>query len=296
VLIAGEAGTGREAVARAIHAASSRAGEPFIAIDCAADPHRRLSRLLTQFRRADSGRRAETVGAARTDHGAPLRGVDGGTLFLRNPFDLPIQMQAELARLLRDSAAVKSRDGRPVRLSVRPIAAVDSGFRARVDDGTVGPELYRRFSAVRIDLAPLRARPGDIPEFAQAVVDQVCQERHVATKRLTPAALALLSAFPWWGNVVELHDLLDAMVRRATDGEIDLQEVLRHVQLDGARAVPVAVGTLREARSRFEREYISGVLARHNGRISTAAVDLGLERANLYRKMRQLGVRRQGLP
>lgn len=120
------------------------------------------------------------------------------------------------------------------------MAAVDSGFRARVDDGTVRPELYRRFLAVRIDLPPLRARPGDIPEFAQAVVEQICQERHVPPKRLATAALALLAALPWLGNVVELRDLVEALVRQTHDSLIDLQDVLQHVRLDGARAVPVA--------------------------------------------------------
>lgn len=248
VLIAGEPGTGREAVARAIHAASARASGSFIAIDCAADPHRNLRRFLNEH--VDS--RAQT-GKGDSESVSSGGGAAGcGTLFLRNPFDLPIPLQGQLTRALRDAGPVKSGDGRPLKVKVRPMAAVD---------------------------------------FAQAVVEQICQERQVPIKRVTPPALALLSAFPWWGNVVELCDLLDAVVRRATDREIDLHEVLEHVRLDGARAVPVAVGPLREARARFEREYISAVLARHRGRIGTAAVELGLERANLYRKLRQLGVR-----
>lgn len=293
VLIAGEPGSGREALARAIHGASSRAKGPFVAIDCAADPDRSLWHLLDRTGRPTAGQGTGRYPLRRTRRdGDPLQ-MDGGTLFLRNPFDLPLPIQGRLARVLRDAELLNSGDGRSAMLNVRPIAAVDGGFRPGAGDGTVRPELYRRFAAVRIDLTPLRARPGDIPEFAQALANLSCQHRQMPPKRLAGAASALLAALPWWGNVVELRDLIDVLVRQVTGAVIDLGDVLGHVRLDRARAAPVAVGSLREARMRFERDYISTVLARHNGRMVDVAAELGLERANLYRKMRQLGIRRQ---
>ena len=277
VLIAGGPGTGREALARTIHEASSRADGSFVVIDCAADLTRELSRLLD-----------DTDGRPG---GTPR--PNAGTLFLRNPFDLPRLLQGRLAGFLREgTASGAGRRRAPDQCNVRPIAAVDAGFDRRAHDETIQPGLYRRFSAVRIDLPALREQAGRIPRLAQAIVTRTCEETGQPPKRLARATSTLLAALAWRGNLVELQEVLEAAVGHAGP-VVELQDVIKHVTFDGARGMPVAAGSLRDARARFEREYIAAVLTRNDYQMAPTAAELGVERANLYRKIRQLRVPRR---
>jgi two-component system nitrogen regulation response regulator NtrX len=174
------------------------------------------------------------------------------------------------------------------------MAGVDPGFESALHDGRVREDLFRRLSVISIDVPPLRNRREDIPALANYFVREICARLRLPPKTLSRPALALIAALPWRGNAVELRTLLESVVVDLQGGRgIGLEDVLAHVRLDGGAAVYSSGGTLRQARARFERDYIATVLEQHHGRMSDAAKALGLQRTNLYRKMRSLRVNRR---
>ena len=173
------------------------------------------------------------------------------------------------------------------------MAGVDPAFDAALQEGRVRDDLFRRLSVIRIDMPPLRSRREDIPALANYFVREICAVLRVPPKTLSRPALSLIAALPWRGNAVELRALLESVVAGLAGGRgIGLEDVLAHVRLDGGAVVFGKGGTLRQARARFEREYIAAVLEQHRGRISEAAKALGIQRTNLYQKMRSLKVAR----
>jgi two-component system nitrogen regulation response regulator NtrX len=218
----------------------------------------------------------------------------GGTLFLQNVADAPTRVQGRLARALRDREAVVAETGKAVLLDVRPMASADPGIDRFVQEGRVRDDLFRRLSVIRIEMPSLRDRREDIPALANYFVREILAARRTSPRTLSRAALALIGALPWRGNANELRTLLEAAMTGQPEGRaIGIEDVLAHVQLDGGSAVFANGGTLRKARARFEREYITAVLEEHDGRISDAAKALGIQRTNLYRKMRSLRVNRR---
>jgi two-component system nitrogen regulation response regulator NtrX len=290
VLLRGERGTGRQLIARSIHAAQGGGTSPFIVVDCAEyEPDELNERLFGTSTGADAAKGLERVAARGLVHQAI-----GGTLYLQNIAEAPARVQTRLGRILRDREAALVETGEIVGLDVRPMASADPGIETIVQEGRVRDDLFRRLSVIRIDVPPLRNRREDIPARANFFVREVCAAHQVPPKTLSRAALSLISALPWRGNAIELRTLVEAIVNSLTVGRgIGLEDVLAHVKLDGGSIVHGNGGTLRQARARFEREYISAVLEQHQGRISEAAKALGIQRTNLYRKMRSLKVARE---
>jgi DNA-binding NtrC family response regulator len=159
-----------------------------------------------------------------------------------------------------------------------------------VGEGQLRLDLFQRLSQTCIAVPSLRERPGDIPEVAETIAAQL---RGGAAPVFTQAALTVLAAPAWPGNLDELRTVLDRVLRTAPDGPIRQEDVLAQLPIDGGFARVAPHVSLREARRQFEREYIASVLERHRWRMSDAARTLGIERANLYRKTRQLGILRR---
>jgi two-component system nitrogen regulation response regulator NtrX len=293
VLVRGEEGTGRQVVARAIHAGCASGGGKFVSIDCAAGETEQLDTEL--FGAAARGPQSDSSGRGLERIGRNSRVHDalGGTLYLRNIPEAPTRVQARLARILRDREAVLVETGATISLDIRPMAGVDPGFDGALQEGRVREDLFRRLSVICIDMPPIRGRREDIPALANYFVREICGSMRVPHKTLSRPALSLIAALPWRGNAVELRSLLESVVTGLAGGRnIGLEDVLAHVRLDGGAVVYSNGGTLRQARARFEREYIAAVLEQHHGRISEAAQVLGIQRTNLYRKMRSLHVSR----
>ena len=292
VLVRGEEGSGRQIAARAIHAMQRSTDGAFMAVDCAACDGAELDVQL--FGPAPRGHSVDSAsGLERVSRQGVLHHVRGGTLYLQNVADAPARVQARLARLLRDREAIVTETGDTVPFDVRPMAGVTPGFDTAVEDGRVREDLVRRLSVIRIEMPPLRSRREDIPALANYFLREKCASLRVPPKTLSRSALALLSALPWRGNADELRRLLDSIVTGMQVGRgIALDDVLAHVRLDGGAALFATGVTLKQARSRFEREYIAIVLEQHHGRIGDAARSLGIQRTNLYRKMRSLKVPR----
>jgi two-component system nitrogen regulation response regulator NtrX len=290
VLIRGEEGTGRQVAARAIHTSQRSGDSAFVPVDCAAFDGEELEAEL--FGRAAHGPHSDGAsGLERVSRQGRLHHARGGTIYLQNVAEAPTRVQVRLARLLRDREAIVAETGDTVPFDVRPVAGVDPGFDAAVQDGRVRTELVRRLSVIRIDMPALRNRREDIPALANYFLREMCASQRVPPKTLSRSALSLLSALPWRGNAVELRQLLDSVVTGMKEGRgIALEDILAHVRLDGAAGLLSNGGTLKQARARFEKEYIASVLEQHRGRISEAASALGIQRTNLYRKMRSLKV------
>jgi DNA-binding NtrC family response regulator len=273
VLITAEPGLDAEAVARSVHAASSRRSAPFIVMPCDGAAAGDLERtLFGAQRRGANTTELELIGPT----GALAR-ANGGVLFLSNLHELPAPLQRRLARILRDGEARMPRRSGSVVLDVRVIggreSSIDSGLR---DD------LVRRLP-VLIDVPPLRQRRDDVPAIAEAML----AARDVGL-RFTPAALTVLAALPWRRNTSELAGLIGRLTAGESSNLIRQEDVLAEVQLGRTPYRPS--GNLRDARRQFERDYIASVLRDHEWHMREAAQTLGIERANLYRKARQLGI------
>jgi two-component system nitrogen regulation response regulator NtrX len=293
VMVRGEEGTGRQVVARAIHAAQPHPDGAFVCLDCAAFDADQLDAELFGAAASPPNGDGPARGMERVSRRSLLHDALGGTLYLQNVAEASSRVQGRLARVLRDREAVLVETGATMSCDIRPMAGVDHAFDSALDDGRVRDDLFRRLSVIRIDMPALRSRREDIPALANYFVRDICASLRVPPKTLSRPALSLIAALPWRGNAVELRSLLEGVVTGLAGGRgIGLEDVLANVRLDGGAVVSSSGGTLRQARARFEREYIGAVLEQHHGRISDAARTLGIQRTNLYRKMRSLRVNR----
>jgi two-component system response regulator PilR (NtrC family) len=292
VLLIGEAGSGREMIARAIHSLGPQPHSPFVPVSCLAGPSDDVEERLFGV----AADRAQTQGKSRVPDRIGSSGAvyqaRGGTLYLASLVDAPARVQAKLARLTRDREAFLVDKRTTVDLDVRAMGAVDAEFEAALSDGRLRRDIYERLGHLRIEVPALRRRREDIPLLAVHLLRELRQALGAPAQQFSRSALALLSALPWPGNGRELRALVEAIVRSVDGPVIQLDDLLAHVKLDGVAPRIDASGSLRDARMRFERDWISSVLMRHQGKVGDAARALGIQRTNLYRKVRQLKVAR----
>ena len=287
VLIYGENGTGKELVARAIHALSARRNEPFVEMNCAAIPEDLIeSELFGHVRGAFTG----------ASDSKPGRFVlaDGGTLFLDEIADMSMRTQAKVLRVLQEQA-FEPVGGSTLRVDVRVIAATNKDLKTEIAAGRFREDLYFRLNVVPLRVPPLRERPEDVPPLARHFVEQFSRA-YGRIKSLAPEALPALQSYRWPGNVRELKNVIERLVILTVADVIGMDDVRRMM---GAEAEPVddllrGFATLREGRENFERQFIQKRLQEAGGNVVRAAELLGLERSNLYRKMRALGIRGGG--
>ena len=289
VLLLAEGGQDVERIASEIHRTGADAGQPFIGVDCAQASSSETERLV--FGDTPDEARREDLEAVASNSSIVAAGR--GVLFLSHVLDLSDSAQRRLARLLRDGEMVVTPPGHRRPFEARVIAAAGPDLRVELREGRFRSDLHRRLSGVVIDIPPLRERAEDLPRMAKALAREAAAAAGCRFCGFTQTALTLLAACPWRDNVDELRGLLERVVASAGDRVIRIEDVLAHVRLDGRTPPVVPDGTLREARRRFEREYISATLAQHEGRMGDAARALGIQRTNLYRKVRQLGVTRR---
>ena len=283
VLLTAEPGAAVESVARELHARSRRASGPYVIVECAAVDAARADRLLFGSPAQDAPTDLESIsGDGR------VAAARGGTLFLQDAAELPAAAQARLARIARDGEMRV--DGVQAAAALRFVASASPAIDADVNAHRFRMDLYRRLSSTRIDLPPLRDRAEDVPALATWLLDDICDAHGVARRSFTQAALALVGALTWPGNVGELRTALERVVTDAREDIVQIEHLLPALQLRRVPAAFTPAGNLREARLRFEREYIAAVLQHHGWRMMDAAQALGIQRPNLYRKARQLGI------
>jgi DNA-binding NtrC family response regulator len=284
VLIEAEAGLDVAEVAKAIHARGRRGG-PFIAVECAAADPASVERELF----GDSLRRASTELETVTARSA-IAVARNGTLYLGDLSELSAPAQARLGRVARDGEVRIAGGAAACRLDICLIASTSADADVEAEEGRLRRDLLRHLARVRVRVPPVRQRPEDVSLIIEQVVSRLCDRAGASHKTFTQPALTLLSAMPWRGNLVELRDAMSHLVVEVAQPLIQLEDVLGHIRFEGTLAPRAPSGTLRAARQEFERDYITLVLQHHRWRMGDAARTLGIQRTNLYRKARQLGI------
>ena len=283
VLIYGENGTGKELVARSVHALSRRAAGPFVEVNCAAIPEELIeSELFGYTKGAFTG--------AVTNHRGKFEAADGGTIFLDEVGDMSLKTQAKVLRVLQEQVVepVGGRGG--VSVDVRVLAATNKDLRQAIDHGLFRADLFFRLNVIPISVPSLRERREDISQLATHFLEEFAYEYGHRVKTLDDAALTVLRAYGWPGNVRELRNVLERLAIMVPGEEIGADDLGFLSGGGGDDSKDTAAVPLQVARERFERDYIVRALARQRGNISRAAEALGVERSNLYRKMRAFGI------
>ncbi len=287
VLILGDNGTGKELVARTVHALSHRRAGPFIEVNCAAIPEELIeSELFGHVRGAFTG--------AVSDRRGKFEAADGGTIFLDEIGDMSLKTQAKVLRALQEQVVEPVGSRQQITVDVRVIAATNKDLSAAIRSGQFREDLYFRLNVIPVFVPPLRERREDIPRLAEFFMTGFAQEYGRRPKAFEPEALDRLQRYGWPGNVRELRNLIERLVIMAPGDSIsgaDLAFLQTDSEPTGATEPPGATPLpLHEARDRFERDYILRALAQQHGNMSRTAEVLGVERSNLYRKMRAFGI------
>ena len=297
VLIAGESGTGKELVARAIHRLSPRAEGPFIKVNCAAIPAELIeSELFGYERGAFTGAQGRKKGMFEL--------ANEGTLFLDEIGDMSASAQAKVLRALQSGEISRVGSEKAIAVDVRVLAATNKDLEVEVQEGRFREDLFFRLNVVPILTPPLRERKGDIPLLAKGFLREFSLENGLREKPIDDDVLEELADRHWPGNVRELRNVVERMAilsgDRITVDDLPEEGVLsvgRRESGPPSDLPPTLDGsggrlTLREYRSRVEKEYILQTLDEVGWNISRAATILGVERTNLHKKMRTYGIRR----
>ncbi|OFW33222.1 MAG: Fis family transcriptional regulator [Acidobacteria bacterium RIFCSPLOWO2_12_FULL_65_11] len=288
VLISGENGTGKELIARTIHALSRRRAGPFIEVNCAAIPEDLIeSELFGHVRGAFTG--------ALADRRGKFEMADGGTIFLDEIGDMSLKTQAKVLRVLQEQTLEPVGGTTSVRVDTRVLAATNKDLLVEIRAGRFREDLYFRLNVIPIFAPPLRDRQDDIQLLAEHFMAEFAQEYGRRIKTFTPDAIRLLRQYSWPGNVRELRNVIERLMIMVVGDTITAADVsfLDHDgpgQRERVPAAPHGRLTLHQARDRFERDLIVRTLAEQQGNISQTAETLGVERSNLYRKMKAFGI------
>ena len=280
ILVLGESGSGKEVLARAIHAESPRSAGPFVAVNCAA-----LTESLLESELFGHEKGAFTGAIARRK--GKFEAADGGTLFLDEVGDVSPKLQLELLRVLEDRSFHRVGGNEPIHVDVRIVAATNRDLRKLVADGRFRDDLYYRLNVIPILVPPLRERREDIPLLVDRFVEALSVELKRKLDGVSHEAMAALLAHDWPGNVRELRNVLERGAVVATGAMIQLQDLGLVSGLGDAEGAPVP-GTLEDV----ERRHISEVLLAAAGNVTQAARTLGIDRVTLYKKIRKYGLRR----
>jgi two-component system, NtrC family, nitrogen regulation response regulator NtrX len=287
VLIYGENGTGKELVARTIHALSRRRGAAFIEVNCAAIPEELIeSELFGHVRGAFTG--------AVADRRGKFEAADGGTIFLDEIGDMSLKTQAKVLRVLQEQTMEAVGGSTPIKVDVRVLAATNKDLQQEIRAGRFREDLYFRLSVVPIFVPALRDRAEDVRLLADHFMAEFAREYGRRIKTFDAEALAVLQRYPWPGNVRELRNVIERLMIMVFGDVISVSDLGFLDPNALRRAEPVAASTARltlhDARDRFERELILRTLAEQQGNMSRTAEVLGVERSNLYRKMKTFGI------
>ncbi len=297
VLITGESGTGKELIARALHRLSPRHDAPFVKVNCAAIPGELIeSELFGYERGAFTGAQARRKGMFEL--------ADGGTLFLDEIGDMSLNAQAKVLRALQSGEITRVGSEKSIAVDVRVVAATNKDLEKAITDGEFREDLFFRLNVVPLRSPGLRERRDDIPALAAAFLRDFCAENGLKDKPIGPEVLERLQQKAWPGTVRELRNVVERMAILSGD-VIEVEDLpadgklARAAARESGEATPDPIHdedgrrlTLREYRDRAERRYLVSTLEECEWNVSKAASMLGVERTNLHKKMRSLGVQR----
>jgi two-component system nitrogen regulation response regulator NtrX len=283
VLISGESGTGKELVARAIHAQSKRRGAPFVEINSAAIPEELVeSELFGHVKGAFSGATANKKGKFEI--------ADGATLFLDEIGDMSPRVQAKMLRVLEEQRFEPVGSNRAVKVDVRVISATNKRLDDLIDNGNFRADLFYRLNVIPFQIPPLRERLEDVEALVDHFNRKFSADYGKRAKTLTDEALDALRKYTWPGNVRELRNTIERVIIMIGKQKIGVKELPEFGSADEAPASSFRFPSFKAATDAYQREFILHKLAEHDGNVSKAAEEMGVDRSHLYRRMRNLGV------
>jgi two-component system nitrogen regulation response regulator GlnG len=306
VLIQGESGTGKELIARAIHFNSKRLGKPFIALNCAAIPKELLESELFGFEKG------AFTGAVERKLGK-FEQANGGTIFLDEIGDMPLDLQAKILRVLQEKEITRTGGNQSIAVDTRIVAATNQDLQERVRQKAFREDLYYRLNVVPIHLVPLRERKDDIPLLVDYFVKTSCIELEVLVKQCSPEAIRMLANYPWPGNVRELENTIKRAVILSSDPLLTVADFsslptqkagnVRNEELSLEALVEIKLRSSLEniekmetgdlhgmVLAQVERPLIRFVLEKTRGNQVRAADILGINRNTLRKKIQELGI------
>ncbi|MBT6629261.1 MAG: sigma-54-dependent Fis family transcriptional regulator, partial [Gemmatimonadetes bacterium] len=294
VLIYGESGTGKELVARAIHRQSNRSEGPFVRVNCGALPRELVESELFGHEKG------AFTGAVRQKKGR-FELAQGGTIFLDEIADLPLDTQVNLLRVLQEKEFDRVGGEQTLTADVRVVAATNRKLKQMVADNEFREDLYYRLEVIPIQLPPLRQRRDDIPALVVHVLAKKCREINVPMRRLTEEAMQVLTQYPWPGNVRELENIIErtvVLVDSDTIGSNDLPlELVPDLDVDlvsdsgsADMAANADGGPMTQRLERLEKQMIEGAMQEAKGVKTQAAERLGIKTSALYYKLDKYGI------
>jgi DNA-binding NtrC family response regulator len=290
VLITGEAGTGKELVAKWIHQLSPRKGSPIVEVNCAAIPSELIeSELFGHEKGAFTGATKQRIGK--------FEQADGGTLFLDEIGDMSLSAQAKVLRVLQESKIQRVGGDRSIPVNVRVICATNKDLLEQIEENEFREDLYHRISVILFHVPPLRERRDDIPAIARAFCERLGRRNGLPGKRFSEGALERLKRLDWRGNVRELQNVVERLIVLTSDDEIKAEDVDRYVRPGSAAADPMQnlleqYDEFGEFRDMAEKIFIEKKLDEYDWNVSRTAEAIGIQRSHLYNKMNKYGIAR----
>ncbi len=288
VLITGPSGSGKELVARAIHKNSTRSAGPFVTINAAAITPSRMEMEL--FGTEPNGAERK-VGALEQAH--------GGILYLDEVADMPLETQSKILRVLVEQEFERVGGVRRVKVDVRIISSTAFDLETLIEDGRFRRDLFSRLAVVPIEVPPLTARREDIGVLVQTFMKQIAEQTGIKAKLIDDDAMAVLQSHSWPGNIRQLRNAIERLMILTRDESDEVMITVDKLPAEVSENLPntpteadthIMSLPLREARERFERDYLLAQISRFGGNISRTAEFIGMERSALHRKLKSLGV------
>ncbi len=294
VLITGENGTGKELVARAIHRLSHRADKPFVDVNCAAIPENLIeSELLGYEKGAFTGATNRKKGKFEQAH--------EGTIFLDEIGDMSLNTQAKILRVLQEQSLNRLGSTKTITIDVRVIAATNKNLETEIARGNFREDLYYRLNVIPMHVPPLRERQNDIPLLAKQFMSHYARGKGEPNKQLAPEIMPILQQYNWPGNVRELKNLMERLAIMSPASMISSHDLPHYVRGKESKTAIASAGDdypnsqfytdhLSEAVSKFEKYYLAKKLKEFDGNISRTAIQIGITRRNLHRKIKALSI------
>ena len=282
VLITGENGTGKDVLAREIHAHSLRSGKPMVAVDAGAITE-------TLFESELFGHVKGAFTDAHTDHVGKFEQADGGTLFLDEIGNIPLHLQAKLLRVIQNRSVVRVGGSQAIPVNIRLICATNMDLQQLVREGRFREDLYYRINTVHIALPALRERKEDIVPLAERFIAQFAEKYHRPLTGLDESAKAALEAARWNGNIRELQNVIEKAVILSEAKNLTAKDIQMDSSAKGLRMTGEA-GTIKAVSEAEEERLVRQAMDRTNGNISAAAKMLGVSRPTLYAKLKKYGL------
>jgi DNA-binding NtrC family response regulator len=280
ILILGESGTGKGMIAEVVHCNSQRKDKPFISINCSAIPENLLESELFGYKKG------AFTGAASDKKGL-ITMADQGTLFLDEIGDMPIGLQAKILKVLETGEVLPVGDTKAKFVDVRIIAATNKNLEEQISKGLFREDLFYRLNVIEVKIPPLRERKEDISVLARHFIEKYSRENNKKVSGLADEAMDVLNAYSWPGNIRELRNVIERAVVLASGDKIGLAELSDRIKAQqGMRSTQ----GLKDKMDSYESQIIRETLLVHNGNKETAAKELDVDLATLYRKIKKLGI------